>query len=173
MPEIVDVVDRQDRVIGKDTRKNTHKLGILHRGTHIILLNSDGCLLLPLRSATKDASPNTYDCSMSEHLKKGERYKHAAIRGAKEELGIPNPKLKKLVKFWLKYGPHNYKISTLYECSYNGRIKLDKNEVQKIQYKSKAELKRLLIKNRVKFAPWAYQILKWYLGMPSTLKEIH
>ncbi|HUC38718.1 MAG TPA: NUDIX domain-containing protein [Candidatus Acidoferrum sp.] len=169
MSEIVDIVDKHDNVIGTDTRKNAHKSGKLHRGIHIILLNSKG-ILLPTRSAKRDAFPRTYDCSISEHVQHNEAYKHAAMRGAKEELGVSKPKLKKLIKFSLKYGPSNYKISTLYECVYNGKVKLDKEEVERIAYVSKGKLKQMLVKNKSKFAPWTYQILRWYLGMPSKVK---
>ena len=172
MSEIVDVVDKSDKVIGKNTRANVHKKGILHRGTHAILFNSKGDILLPVRSATKDAFPNTYDCSVSEHVGRGEKYEHAISRGIKEELGIRKLKLNRLVRFWLRYGPHNYKISTLYEAVQHGKLVFDKNEIKEIEYVSKARLKRMLIARKSKFAPWSYEILKWYLDMPSKLKVL-
>lgn len=175
MSELMDIVEEEDRVIGKATRKEIHSSDKWHRGVHILVFDSENRLILPLRSQTKDKFPSTYDCSVSEHVKAGETFEAAAIRGMREELKINNPKLKKLLKFRMKYGPKDNMISTLYECKYTGKIQLDKineSEIQKIELLSLSRVKELLISCESKFAPWTREILKWYLNMPSKLEKL-
>ena len=81
MSEILDVVDENDHVIGKATREEIHSSELWHRGVHVFVFDSQGKLLLPIRSSTKDKFPNTYDCSVSEHLKTGETYEEAMVKG--------------------------------------------------------------------------------------------
>ena len=52
--EIFDVIDENNKVIGKATRKEVHAKGLLHRAVHILIVNSKGEMLLQKRSMTKD-----------------------------------------------------------------------------------------------------------------------
>jgi isopentenyldiphosphate isomerase len=172
MPELVDVVDENDRVIGRATRKEVHSTGRLHRGVHVLVFDSGNELILPVRSSKKHL-PNTYDCSVSEHVKSGESYEQALVRGLKEELNIEKIKAKKLVKFKLEYGPNNYKISQLYECRGYNHLSYNKKEVQRIEFHSLKNIEQMLLEREDSFAPWAGEILKWYLGMPSKLQVLY
>ena len=172
MAELMDIVDKSDNVIGKATRDKIHNLGMWHRGVHILVFNSNGELLLPLRSSAKDKFPNTYDCSVSEHVKSGETFEKAAIRGLREELGIRNPRLKKLLKFRMNYGPNDNTIATLYECKCETEIKIERKEVKEAKFLPLDKIKEMLIKNERKFALWTREILKWYFGLPSKVEEI-
>ncbi len=175
MSELMDIVDENDNVIGKATREKIHNSQMWHRGIHILVFNSEGKLLLPLRSSRKDKFPNTYDCSVSEHVKTGEKFEEAAIRGIKEELNIKCPKLKRLLKFRMKYGPNDNMISVIYECHYLGEIdinKIDRNEIKKIELLPLNEVREMLISDESKFAPWTREILKWYFNMPSKLERL-
>jgi len=172
MSEILDVVDENDHVIGKATREEIHSSELWHRGVHVFVFDSQGKLLLPIRSSTKDKFPNTYDCSVSEHLKTGETYEEAAIRGLREELGITEPCLRQLVKFRMPYGTNDNTIAVLYECRYPSKIKADKTEVKSAGLLSLSEVKKLLLREEHKFAPWTRELLKWYLGMSSRIEEM-
>lgn len=172
MERCLDVVDKDDRVIGRETREEIHSSGLWHRGVHVLVFNSKGRLLLQIRSATKDKSPNLYDCSVSEHLERGERYRDAATRGLREELGIADTKLKEILKFRMNYGPNDNMISKLYECQYHGPVRIDKHETRRLESHSLHEIKEILRKYEDKFAPWAKEILKWYLKLPSRVKAL-
>ena len=173
MSELMDVVDENDNVIGKATREKIHNSQMWHRGIHILVFDSDGKLLLPFRSSRKDKFPNTYDCSVSEHVKAGEKFEEAAIRGIKEELNIKCPKLKRLLKFRMKYGPNDNMISVIYEYRHIGKInKVNKDEIEKIEFLSLNEVMEMLTSDESKFAPWTREILKWYFHMPSKLEKL-
>lgn len=113
MVEYLDVVDENNQVIGKETREKIHCSGLWHRGVHVLIFNSNRRLILQMRSVEKDKFPNRYDCSVSEHLKVGETYEAAAIRGLEEELKITDVGLKRLLRFRMNYGPKDNMISTI------------------------------------------------------------
>lgn len=168
----MDIVDENDRVIGKATRDEIHSLGMWHRGVHILVFNSKNELLLPLRSAKKDKFPETYDCSISEHVKSGETFDKAALRGLKEELKITNPVLKRLLKFKMNYGPNDNTIAVLYECKCKDKIEINREEIKDAKFMPLSKIKEMLTKNELKFAPWMREILKWYFHFPSKIKEL-
>src|SRR5690606_32035914 len=109
--ETLDVVDEQDNIIGKETRKKVHELGLWHRGVHVFLFDTDGNLLIQKRSADRTSNPLRLDGSVSEHVQSGESFHQAAIRGMKEELGLEPIDIKKLAKFRMNYGIHDNEIS--------------------------------------------------------------
>lgn len=86
--EILEVVDSQDKVIGTATRKEIHKLGLLHRAVHIFVFNQAGQIYIQRRSISKDRHAEKLDSSAAGHVDPGETYEQAAIRELQEELGI-------------------------------------------------------------------------------------
>jgi len=90
--ELLDLVDKNDKVIGTIHRKNSPslsktKLGFIRASTALIQ-NDKGELWIPRRAANKHIAPNGLDSSMQEHVGSGESYLQAAVRGFKEELNI-------------------------------------------------------------------------------------
>jgi len=170
MVEYLDFVDENNQVMGRERREKIHSIGLWHRGVHVLVFDSRGRMILQMRSAEKDKFPNRYDLSVSEHLAEGETYNSAAIRGLREELGITNVALKRLMRFKMNYGPNDNMISELYECHYDGPIQIDKRETQSLETFSLSEIKEMLAKDEDKFAPWTKETLKWYLKLPSKVK---
>ncbi|MDX1950548.1 MAG: NUDIX domain-containing protein [Verrucomicrobiota bacterium] len=84
--EIFDLVDEQDQVIGQQSRREVHRLGLRHRAVHILVLSSKGELFLQKRSLLKDKHPGVWDSSSSGHLDSGEDYDACAVRELREEL---------------------------------------------------------------------------------------
>lgn len=81
--EMIAVVDENDSVIGKDTRDNVHKKGLLHREIAVIVFNKKNEMLLQKR---KDNG--RYGFSAAGHFSTIENYLQGATREAKEEIGI-------------------------------------------------------------------------------------
>lgn len=172
LSEVMDVVNEKDEMVGRETRKKIHKLGLWHKGVHVLVFDRKGNMLLQKRSPKKVKFPNCYDVSLSEHLRSGENYRDAALRGLSEELGIRNVKIGKLLKFKMIYGPNDRNISEIYKCRYSGNLRIDKKEVNQIQFIPLDTIKEMLRRDRKMFASWAREILKWFLGLPSKVEEI-
>lgn len=85
--EIFDVVDEHDAVIGRETRRRVHLLGLKHRAVHVLVFNARGDLFLQKRSMLKDNWPGVWDSSSSGHVDAGEDYDPCAVRELREELG--------------------------------------------------------------------------------------
>ena len=85
--EIFDVVNEHDEVIGRQTRGEVHRLGLLHRAVHVLVFNRRGEIFLQKRSPWKDRQPGVWDSSASGHLDSGEDYDACAVREVAEELG--------------------------------------------------------------------------------------
>lgn len=86
--EWFDVVDEQDRVIGRETRREVHRRKLLHRAVHVLVFNRAGEVFLQKRSMKKDSAPGAWDSSASGHLDSGESYDACAPRELREELGV-------------------------------------------------------------------------------------
>lgn len=86
--EWFDVVDAEDRVIGRRQRSDIHREGLRHRAAHILIFNSRRELFLQKRAPWKDINPGVWDSSAAGHLAAGESYDAAARRELQEELGV-------------------------------------------------------------------------------------
>ncbi|MBI4962681.1 MAG: NUDIX domain-containing protein [Desulfomonile tiedjei] len=87
--EILEIVDSRDKVIGKATRAEIHRKGLMHRAVHIFVFNSQGEIYVQRRSEVKDRHPLKLDSSAAGHVDPGESYEQTAVRELEEELGIP------------------------------------------------------------------------------------
>jgi isopentenyldiphosphate isomerase len=171
--ELFDIIDENDVVIGQEMRSIVHQRGLWHRGVHLFLFTLEGKLLVQQRSKDRIQSPLALDCSVSEHLKAGEDYYTAAMRGLKEEMGVEGIGLQPLVKFKMNYGPNDNEISELYQGVVDpALVKFDPVEVERIDFYSLPELEELLLKKPSLFSYWFEQILWWYLGNRSALQVL-
>jgi isopentenyl-diphosphate Delta-isomerase len=89
--DIFDVVNERDEVVGSRPRSEVHRLGLMHRATHVLVFNSKGDVLLQKRSMTKDRQPGLWDSSASGHVDTGEDYDTCAVRELYEEIGLRLP----------------------------------------------------------------------------------
>lgn len=161
--EVLDIVNEEDIVIDQQLRTRVHELGLWHRGVHVFLFTTDGKMLIQKRSADRASSPSLLDCSVSEHVKAGETYLEAAIRGMKEEMGVDGIEIKPLIKFRMKYGINDNEISVLYQGIVNPtRVSFDPVEIESIQYLELDELRTLVKAETSKFCGWFVEILRAY-----------
>jgi isopentenyldiphosphate isomerase len=90
--EILDIVDSNEKIIGKIARKDsqrvtTEKLGFI-RVADLFLFNSEGKIWVPIRTADKVLAPNGYDFSAGGHVKSGDDYMQTLIHEVKEEINM-------------------------------------------------------------------------------------
>lgn len=143
MDEILDVVDENDNVLGQKTRTEVEAKGLRYRAAEIIVL-VDGKILIEKRASTKPKRPGYYSV-VSETMKSGESYEHAAVRGVKEETGLDAKGLKKIGKTMIKDKTANdLYIMTAFVCEGKGKIKLQEEEVDEIKLLSVQEIENLI-----------------------------
>jgi len=169
--ELFDVVDEQDYVVGQEMRSVVHQRGLWHRGVHVFLFTREGKLLVQQRSKDRVHAPLALDCSVSEHVKAGEDYYTAAVRGLKEEMGVEGIEIEPLVKFKMNYGPNDNEISELYQGIVDPSVvRFDPVEIERIDCYSLPELQKLMGSEKHNLSYWFEQILQWYLGEPSAVQ---
>ncbi len=86
MPEFLDLVDEEDKVIGQAERPIIHETGLLHREVHIFLVSQDRKIVFQKRISR--LADNLIDAAAGGHVDAGEDYSMAALREAHEEIGI-------------------------------------------------------------------------------------
>lgn len=162
MTEYLDVVDENDKVIAKATRKECHSdSGLIHRGVFIAIFDSAGKLLLQKRSMKKDLNPGKWVISSSGHVDSGDNYEKAARRELLEELGI-----KKKLKFLFDFD--NYSVQQrekmrAFTIQYDGSFKIDHKEVEYVKFFKIEEIKNMIDKNKDDFTPGFLKFFKKYL----------
>jgi isopentenyldiphosphate isomerase len=146
--EIIAVVDNNDNIIDKATRKKVHDKGLLHREVGVFLINSKSEILLQKR---KDN--NLWDTSCGGHFKFNQDYLESALREFHEELGI-NLKKSDLIEVdkiktnsILYNNQFNKRFVKIYLVKKDISLKdfvIDKNELNEIKYFNPIEIKKLL-----------------------------
>jgi isopentenyl-diphosphate delta-isomerase type 1 len=174
--EWLDILDNDHRVIGQALRSEVHQRGWRHRGVDMFLFTREGKLLVQTRTATRATFPSALDCSVAEHVRAGEDFWQAAVRGMKEEIGIEGITLEPLLDFSHSNSPTDHETARLFRGSVDpARVHFDPEEVARVDYYTLAELDALISEGKTPFSHWFEQLLKWYLGKPHELQilKIH
>lgn len=127
--EWVDLVDRENQVVGRALRSEVRQKNLLHRGIAVLVRNSRGQVYVHQRTATKDLFPALYDMFVGGVVGEGEDYLEAARREAQEELGVENRELEFLFDH-LYEGPQNFSWVRCYRVLWDGTIRHQPEEVQ-------------------------------------------
>jgi len=131
--EILPVVDNQDKINGKSTRKEIHAKGQLHREVGIFITSSNKILL------QKRADNKKWDTSCAGHVGIHQTYLKAAIRELEEELDIrlKEQELHYLGKELLFHtgSKINNRFVTVYHFhTTQEKFNIDKQEILKVQW---------------------------------------
>lgn len=87
--ELLDVVDKNDSVIGTMRRSDVYNQGLKNfRVINVFVINSNGELWIPRRAADKRIFPFCLDMGVGGHVESGETYEEALKRETQEELNI-------------------------------------------------------------------------------------
>lgn len=126
--EYLDLVDEQNKVLGKAPRHEVRAKNLLHRGVGIMCWNSAGQLYVHKRTDCKDVFPSMYDMMVGGAVEAGEDYDVAALREVQEELGVGQVETEYLLEYLYK-GPKNYSWIRLYQVTWDGPISWQPEEI--------------------------------------------
>ncbi len=151
--ELLDIVDEDDQVVGRASRRDVHAAGHLHRAVHLFLVDNRKRILLQRRSDAKADWPGCWDSSASGHVVSGQGYDEAMVREAEEEIGYrcddPVPILhveggEMTEGEWVR----------VYIEEIKGRVRLkpDPAEVAELRWWTRAELVEALVREPEAFA---------------------
>uniref|UniRef100_A0A8D2ASN1 isopentenyl-diphosphate Delta-isomerase n=1 Tax=Sciurus vulgaris TaxID=55149 RepID=A0A8D2ASN1_SCIVU len=189
LEEMCIVIDKQDRVIGAETKRNCHlnesiEKGLIHRGFSVVLFNTDDQLLIQQRSDAKYTFPGHFSDSCSSHPlyspaeleeKDALGVRRAALRRLQAELGIPAEQdIIFMVRIYHKcqsdalWGDHE--VGYLLFVRKNLTVNPDPREVKDYRYVSREELAELLdraARGQEKVTPWLRNnaedfLFKWW-----------
>ena len=140
--EIFDIVDEQDRVIGRQTRAEVRRRGLRHRAVHVLVFNRQGQLFLQKRSASKDTFPGAWDSSASGHLCSGEDYDNCAVRELQEEIGLTVPVLPERLFKIGSCEETGQEHVWVYRCQADGPLTLNADEIERGEWFSPETIAR-------------------------------
>ncbi len=154
MPEeMLEVVDESGRVLGIKGRGEISRDGLLHRAVYVVLLDSDGSVLLQRRSASKHYAPNCWDIVLVEHPHLRESYEDSARRGLSEELGvegIPLTRIREAMVYPNEHGRRRHpEFAEMYRGTYDGAVRPNSDEVSEARFFSQEEIERILAEGSV------------------------
>jgi isopentenyldiphosphate isomerase len=163
MSEMNDIVDEDDKIIGKATREKLIEEKLPHRGAWVIVSRSNGEFVVAKRSMKKDKYQGYWGIGVAETVQSGESYEDAAIRGLKEELGICSTNICFLFKMtYQPIEPDAFRSNNnIYGLIYDGTITPNKHEVSTVGYYAKNALVDFI--SREKIMPAARAIFEKYL----------
>ena len=170
--EIFDVVNERDEVVGQNTRREVHRLGLKHRAVHVLVFNARGETFLQKRSMTKDREPGKWDSSSSGHVDSGEEYDACAVRELREEIGLEvnpgavatraSPPLQKLFKI-AACPETDAEFVRVYRCQAEGPFQLHPDEIERGGWFAPEQITRWIAEKPEDFAGAFRLIWELYL----------
>lgn len=119
-PEFFDVVDEDDRVIGRELGKECVRRGLLHRAIVILLFDEHGGLYIQKRADSMSWYPGHWTLSVMGHVRSGETYEEAAKRELSEELDV-DCELTRVAKVKTPDWPYGELVEREYLTVFEGR----------------------------------------------------
>lgn len=92
-PEMVDILDKKDKIFKTMDRAEALKNGLRHRYVQVLVFNQKGEMWVQWRSRNRTICPRQFGGSASGSVMSGETYEQAAHRELKEEMGITKAKI--------------------------------------------------------------------------------
>lgn len=100
--EKVILVDLNDVPLGEMEKMEAHRKALLHRAVSVFVFNSENKMLLQQRALNKYHSPGLWTNTACTHPYPNEANDAAAIRRAKEEMGLTLSRVQKIFDFTYK-----------------------------------------------------------------------
>lgn len=156
--ELLDVVDENDEVIGTATQEEALKNKLRRRIVHVLMFDKKGRIALQMRGKKCSFCAHHWSTSVGGHVQSGESYEQAANREFKEELGTMN-KLSFFSKDYFISETGLQMFLVTYKTIFEGPFELEVGKVDKIEYFTIEEIKKM-INNNEKFHPELLFLMK-------------
>jgi len=154
--EIYDVVDENDKLIGKATRQEVHDKKLIHRSVMFFIFDKKGRIFVTQRTKNKEFFKEYWSIVLGGHVNSGETYEEAAIRECKEETGIEgNSVFMGSFKQRIPEEKENVKVYAFYADKFP---KLDTFEIKQGKFMAIKEIENKIKKE--KFLPETKVLLK-------------
>jgi isopentenyldiphosphate isomerase len=142
--ELIDVVDEEDRVVGRALRGDATARRLRHRCTSVQVRDPLGRIFVHRRTPQKLVFPSMYDVVVGGVVGAGESYDECALREAREELGVeelpaPEPRFT-----FLYESPRHTWFLRVYELECALPVRPQPEEIDWWDFLPDAELERRL-----------------------------
>jgi len=88
MPNLLNIVNENDEIIGEETRDKIHQEGLLHREIHVYFITPNKEIIFQHRAQDKDIYPDLLDATVGGHVEIGDSYEETAIKETAEETSL-------------------------------------------------------------------------------------
>lgn len=141
--ELVERVDEDDHVIEVVPRSRMRRENLRHRSAAVVVMSTDGRLLVHRRADTKDLRPGWWDVCAGGVVAPGESYDAAASRELAEELGLTGVELRHLGSGRFD-DDHSRELSEVYLTVSDGPFRFADGEVAEARLVTRDELRVLM-----------------------------
>lgn len=153
--EYVEIVNDNNNILKIVSYDEMIEGSLLHRGSRVIIVTSDGKIYISKRSKNLRTSPGLYDLGAGGLKDAGENMEDCAKRELQEELGIKATELEFLFEYKHRSPKDNYNLM-VYLYVYDGPITIQQEELDEGLFIPLSDLKKFVEKN--KFAPGRKEI---------------
>ena len=151
--EIFDVVNERDEVVDRQSRREVHARGLLHRAVHVLVFNARGQVFLQKRSMRKDKHPGMWDSSASGHVDSGEAYDTTAVREVREEIGLKLSQTPERLFYIAAGAETEQEFVWVYRCASEGPFELNVEEIERGDWFAPEAVTRWIHERPQEFAP--------------------
>ena len=155
--EIVILVDKNDRPVGKMEKMEAHEKGILHRAFSVFIFNDKNELMLQQRALSKYHSPGLWTNTCCSHPREGEKTIDAAHRRMMEEMGFDcdfEEAFDFIYKSEVGQGLTEHELDHVFIGHNNEQPKINPDEVNDWKYMSMDSLRAEMKSNPEKYTVW-------------------
>ena len=165
--ELVDVVDEEDRVVGRRPGARCVARRLRHRAVYILLFNT------PVSSSfTADEDqghlPGYYDIAFGGVVGAGENFEAAARRELGEEAGVGEARLRRVLDFHFDDDSDHVK-AVVYTATYDGPLRLQASEIESGQWMDLDQVVDL--SQREPICPDGIEALRLYLDRLNQVRS--